>query len=303
VTYPKGYTRVSTVCDAISRLESEGLTFAGATWAAERAQHVAGEVLTGNWQNYSRFIEGGGENELGYFKSRWFYNDVKGGVVQRQQASADRGTLCNLLWDAAWEHGIMPPKQAYEFLGDAIETKAEEAKVEYARWQEAVALGLVEGDDGKPERGYQCTVDEVWQFADPLLRWMREQTIYEQVKSQVYLQDDNLKVCGTCDSVGLWAGKSVVLDLKTSTSAQPKRSHRAQVYKYGHMLTENGVQIEGGMLLIVTPETVSPRMMTEAGFRAGETDFLLALTILNNSSLKGSFETASQTNKKEKQTA
>lgn len=298
MSYPDGYIRVSTVCDAISRIESESLSYVGGTWAADRAIAVAKEVFDGSWQDYSKFLElYPGSTERDFLTSKWFYNDIRGGVTQTQQAAADRGTVTNLVWDFFWENPSASDMEVHEFMEETFESQRQQAKAAYAEYIQFVELGLVDAKDkkAKPERAYQCDFDEAWQYVCVMLSWLRNQAQYVQLASQFYLQDDDENVCGTCDSVGLWQGMNVVLDLKTSTSDQPKRGHRAQLAKYADMLNKNGAKIESAVVLIVTPEKVVPRMMTTEGFHAGRIDFSMALAILLNGSMRGSFATTKQT--------
>ena len=50
----------------------------------------------------------------------------------------------------------------------------------------------------------------------------------------------------------------------------------------------------GAMLLIVTEDKVSPRIFEPEGIKAGLLDFDLALQLLRNDSMKGSFTSAKQ---------
>lgn len=295
MSYPDGYIRVSTVCDAISRIESESLSYVGGTWAADRAIAVAKEVFDGSWQDYSKFLElYPGSTERDFLTSKWFYNDIRGGVTQTQQAAADRGTVTNLVWDFFWENPGASLTEVHNYMEEVYASQREQAKAAYAEYLKFLELGLADSKS-KPERGYQCDLDEVWKYVYTMYKWFKEQTQYVQVASQVYLQDDDEKVCGTCDSVGQWDGMNVVLDLKTSTQDQPKRGHRAQLSKYAEMLNKNGAKIESAVVLIVTPEKVVPRMMTPEGFHTGRIDFSMALAILLNGSMRGSFATTKQT--------
>lgn len=298
--YGNSLVRVSSVCDAISRLESDGLVFAGGSWAAQRAQSVIKEVLDGTWAPCNKFIElYGGSSTDDYLKSDWFRKEVSGGVAQMQQSAADRGTLTNIAWDLFWEHPSTSVSDAMDYLDHEIKARSTAVDLQAKEYEEAVSLGLIDrkDKDARPERKYQAHLSDVEPFVFQLYKWLKEQTIYDQARSQFYLEDPSLGICGTCDSVGLWDGETVVLDLKTSTSAQPKRSHRAQLWAYASMLRMAGIKAQTGVVLIVTAEGVTARRLTPEGLGAGQSDFLLAYSALKNSSLAGSFESANSTTK------
>jgi hypothetical protein len=298
--YGNDLIRVSTVCDAISRLESDGLVFAGGSWAAKRAIAVAREVFEGTWTPFQKFQELYDKaSPRDYLESDWFKKEIQGGVVQMQQQAADRGTLTNLAWDYLWEAPGAKLPHVIDFVEQCIIERAEQVDLAWQEWQDAVDLGLItpKDKDAKPDRKFQAHLEDVRPFVEQLWKWHKTQSDYEQVSSQGYVENAKLGVCGTYDSVGWWQKETVVLDLKTSTSKQPKRSHRAQLSAYRLMLNEEGANIDSAVVLIVTEEGVYPRKISEQGLQAGLLDFNLALSAIKNASMNGSFDSVSKTKK------
>jgi hypothetical protein len=293
--YP-GFHRVSAVADSVERLSSDGLMYVGATWAAQRALEITIEILDGvispdvqAWMDWSN-----DPNPLNYLKSDWFADSIKAGATRMLQAAADRGTITNNVWDALNRGDVTTVNDATDFALQDIEMRGEESKLSRMQWQEAVDMGLVDPKDknAKPVRNYQCSEIDVIPFVVSLTKWFIEDGTFGSKECQKFLVDEKRKVVGTCDDIGTWGDMPVVLDLKTSTSPQPKRGARAQVAQYWRMLgSKPDIR---PMLLIVTKEKVCPRIFTDKGIKAGLKDFDLALDALNNSSMAECFLTSKQ---------
>jgi hypothetical protein len=271
--------------------------YVGATWASQRAIEIAQELLTdGNvspevakWQEWANE-----EDAVKFLASDWYADSIKSGATRMLQAAADRGTITNNVWDALNRGEIGNINDATDYAIQDIEMRGEESKLSRAQWQESVDMGLVDPKDknAKPTRNYQCSEVDVIPFVVSLTKWFLEDGTFGSVKCQEFLVDEKRKVMGTCDDIGTWGEMPVVLDLKTSTSPQPKRGARAQVAQYWRMLGSKA-DIRP-MLLIVTKEKVCPRIFTDKGIKAGLKDFDIALDALNNSSMAECFLTSKQ---------
>lgn len=293
---------MSTVADAIGRTGSDGLMYVGATWASQRAKAIIDELVAGvispeveSWLAYND-----GKEPMDYIASEWFIDSVKAGTKRMQQGAADRGTIVNQLWDELNNGVAMEFDDAIGFVIQKMDEEAEAARLSRIEYEFAVEQGLIDKSDksAKPKRGYQCELSDVVPYASNLIQWFNsKENVFIPDRRQVFLSDDDSLVCGTCDDIGTWHGLPAVSDLKTSTSAQPKPYNRAQIAKYWQMLGGDANML--AMNIIVTPEGVYPRVLTTQGIIDGLADFDDALRLLRRQSMKGSFKSASQSNKLE----
>lgn len=292
--YPgfESYTRVSEVADAVTRFGSDGLMYVGATESAKRASAIATEIVDGVISpEVERWMEFANESDpIKYLGSDWFQQSVKGGVTRWQQGTADRGTIVGKIWDLLTEDATVSYDNCVEFAIQEMDREAEESKLSKAEYEVAISLGSSEKDLEKPKRGYQCDLSDVVPYINQLVRWFPECPFVSQEK-QTFLKDDVLMVCGTDDDFGLWRDRQMILDVKTSSQAQPKPYHRAQLAKYWDM---RGADYEVDcMNLIITPQGVYPRILTTEGRMVGLQDFNDALNVLRRSGMAGHYLSAS----------
>lgn len=286
------FWRVSTVCDALARTESDGLTYAGGTWAAQEASRVCTAILDGNYPHcVQRWLDRQFDaNPIDYLKSKEFIDHCKSHAKREQQAAADRGTLTGYVWDMLTDDPTLSVDDSMSFIEERIAQEAETARISMIEYQSAVQMGLIDEKDEllKPKRGYQCSLGEVFPFVLSLITWYPNCPFISRSK-QGFLSDDHLMVCGTYDDHGDWDDmRDMVVDVKTSTSSQPKRYHRAQLAAYKSMMNA-----KHAANVIITPDGVYCRFLDECGERAGYNDFLLALQILKQPSMKNSYKPAS----------
>ena len=297
-TCPKGreYTRVSTVCDAIGRIQGDGLVYAGAEWAAQKAHEILG-----TW-----FVDGVIHPAAIGFKgpvNEWLATPecraiISGAAKSRQQACADRGTLV----DSLWQHMLtadpfMSPSEAVEWCGSELSSWREQSKLDWKTFLQAKEQGLVT-DEAKPPRGPQCSIDDVAPYAESLAVWQGTEGLFTPKGLQVFLADDKSLVAGTADGIGEWCGAPAVVDLKTSTNGAPTSGHRAQLAKYHEMFCRVGGIPPSSVrpyVVIVTPKGVSPRALSDQGIKDGLKDFADALAVIRRASMKGSFMTTRAT--------
>ena len=62
------------------------------------------------------------------------------------------------------------------------------------------------------------------------------------------------KFAGTVDIIGKVNGKLYVIDVKTNNSGAIYETYHLQVSAYIEALRENGVAVEGGYVLVLSPE-------------------------------------------------
>lgn len=292
--YP-GYYRVSTVADAVGRLESDGLMHVGSTWASQRALEIANELLEGiispdvaKWQ-----IANEGKHEHEYFGSQWFANAIKAGATRKQQAAADRGTITNNVWDALNRGEILNVKDAIDYAVQDMDLRNVEAKLSQKEYAEAIELGLVDPKDKtkKPVRNYQCDENDVLPFVIVLATWFKDAP-WRSIESQRFMVDEKRKIVGTFDDIGYWGDQKVLADLKTSTSEQPKLYNVCQAAQYWRMAgSDRSIK---PMNIIVTLKGVYPRYLSDEGIKTGLAHFDSALSILKGSSMKGLFLTTNE---------
>jgi hypothetical protein len=288
--YPgfEDYTRVSEVADAVTRLGSDGLMYVGATESSKRASAIAIELMDGVISpEVEKWMEFNDESDqLKYLASDWFASSVKGGVTRWQQGTADRGTIVGKVWDLLTSDPTVSYDNCVEFALQDMDREAEESKLSRAEYDVAISLGASEKDVPKPNRGYQCDLGDVVPYINQLVKWFPDCPFVSQQK-QTFLKDDILKVCGTDDEFGLWRDRPMILDVKTSSMAQPKPYHRAQLAKYWDMRgSDPDVEC---MNLIITPQGVYPRILTQVGREVGLQDFNDALNVLRRSGMAGHY--------------
>lgn len=292
--YP-GYFRVSTVADSVARLESDSLMFVGATWSSQRAIEISSELLSGvispdveKWLMHNE-----GKDALEYLSSDWYSGAIKAGATRKQQAAADRGTIVNLVWDGMNRGEVLKTKDVIDYAIELMHERSIEAKLSQQEYREAVELGLVDIKDKskKPVRNYQCDEEEVANYVAALACWYRD-CPWRHLESQRFMVDEKKKVVGTFDDLGYWGEQKVIADLKTSTSKQPKLYNVVQSAQYWHMAgADRSIR---PMNIIVTPEGVYPRLLSDQGIKTGLKHFDNALEILKTASMKGLFLTTNE---------
>lgn len=228
-----------------------------------------------------------------YLASDWFADGVMGGVTRTRQGTADRGTLTNKVWDAMNDGDVGTVVDAISLMEELWDAEAEAARIATVEYNFAYAEGLVDEKD-KPKRGYQCSKDDVAPYVTNLFIWFDSQTNWMPTRRQGLVSCDDKKIVGTYDDLGKWNGVNMLLDLKTATSPQPAIYNMVQLALYWYLLGSRGdVQ---AMNLIVTPDGVCPRMLSDRGFTTGLKLAWDALDILNNSSMSGMFKSQKDTN-------
>jgi len=293
-----GYHRVSTVADAVARVVSESLMFAGARWASQRAVEISREILVDGHK--SPFVEvwhnkNPDQDVSMYLASDWYESAVMGGVTRMQQGTKDRGTLLNKIWDKMNDGEIESIEHAIETMEELWDAEAEAARIARVEYEFAVSQGLIEEGAEKPSRGYQCTKDDVAPYVTELYMWFDSQTLWMPKKRQGFVKCDTKKICGTYDDLGLWRGQNMILDLKSATTAQPGLYNVVQVALYWYLLGSRS-DVEA-MNLIVTPSGVHPRIVSNRGLATGLKLAWNALDILDNKSMSGLFLSVKESTK------
>lgn len=225
---------------------------------------------------------------------------IHGEYTRQDQATKDRGTVVNLLFDAMNAEGWMAKDDALGWVESRLDEERGKANSEWEEYMALVKAGLW-GDDPKPARGYQCSIDDVSPFVQSLSdNW--KAIDFTVTHPQLFLKSDRAgrHIAGTSDGVGHRRERPTVAELKTKGSGSSiSRSWRAQLACYCNMVAEQIGETPSGLMIIVTPEAVVLRELSETGFFAGLLDITEAYDILSESrkSVKGSFKSARQTNK------
>lgn len=269
--------RVSHICDALGRVDSGSLVYAGSNWAADRAVSI----------NRTAKPE--------YIVSPEYKQEIAASVAREQQRAADRGTLTNLVLDEYIAGRVTTIDDAADFIRNEVDRQRVESETEYARWKSAYDQGLTSNDE-KPDRGYQADEDDVLPYVDSLFEFWRESGLYV-VESQTFVHDD--LVAGTLDYVVEIGGKYCVLDLKTRNASQVRRTDCAQIATYTRLYADGmglgADQLKYGGVIVCTPEKTVLRFMSQIGYADGLKDFALALEIIRTSGTAGKFYSASRT--------
>lgn len=288
--------RVSRVCDALARLDSDSLVYAGGSWAADRALAINKEVFDGVYPlGADRWCNQTGLTLTDFLVSNEYKQMVSASVAREQQRAADRGTLTNLALDALIEGHASSLDEMADFVNLEIDRNRVEAESLYSEWKAAFDQGLTTKSQ-RPERGYQASVDDVLPFLDSLLEFWKDSGLYV-LESQTFVHDD--LVAGTLDYVVDMAGKRMIVDLKTRNASTVRCTDYAQIATYTRLYADgmglDPSQMKYGGVLICTPEKTVLRFMSQLGYSQGLKDFALALEIVRTRSTAGMFLSASRT--------
>lgn len=217
--------------------------------------------------------------------------------TRADQSVKDRGTVVNLLFDEMVTNGELSPSDALLFCEDAITAHQVKASSEWDEYYALKKAGLIDGDEPKPERGYQCTIDDVAPFALSLVNGWGDFDIEVLHLQQRLTQEGDRLIAGTSDAIGVRRGGACVFELKTQGgSPSVMRSWQAQIAQYVKMASGSmGGHTVTGIVGIVTPEKFVLRELTALGYERGIADIENAYDLHTRSGMRGSFLSVRQT--------
>ena len=90
-------------------------------------------------------------------------------------------------------------------------------------------------------------------YADAFYAWIKDNKV-EILENEKTVVSKKNKFAGTVDIIGKVNGKLYVIDVKTNNSGAIYETYHLQVSAYIEALRENGVAVEGGYVLVLSPE-------------------------------------------------
>lgn len=288
------YDRVSSVVELIP--QGDGLYYSGLTDCAQASAQAFSDALHGECPHYTVEPE-----DLAEWVQNPNWETLKKVTLRRRQGYADRGTLTDLFFKEIMETGPMTGKEIEDWINDQYAERNEEVSLAKREWEQAQEMGLPVGNY-PPEFRYFCTEDEVLSYCTALNTWWTEDTGFAPLLETrgAKVAHESQRFAGEIDVAGEYAGMTVVADLKTSKSAQPTLRHQSQLAAYtAAKPTEVEFRATGAINIMVSPEKVSVRLLSQDGLMAGWQRFHLALQLLQTgTSMKGAYISASQTHKR-----
>jgi len=90
-------------------------------------------------------------------------------------------------------------------------------------------------------------------YADAFYSWLKDNKV-EILENEKTVVSKKNGFAGTADIIGKVNGKLYVIDIKTNKNGAIYETYHLQVSAYIEALRENGVAVEGGYVLVLSPE-------------------------------------------------